>query len=193
MKLAQLENPKKYVGLYVIDFGDHSGIGFTAQEVAEILDSEKFKEAKAYKIHRASPDGQLELKGVAKSSFQLEMGIFFYENTQTQSRQDFDKLVSNAVTTAPPCRAKLHIAKYSETKFVTAVIFPAEYNDEISSWLMDARFKTQGPANAGTDAVTQYYNDSPEILDRHQLFGKTELISRTGTELLANIKAAVQR
>ena len=32
MKLPELKKPDKYVGLYVVDFGDHSGVGFTAAE-----------------------------------------------------------------------------------------------------------------------------------------------------------------
>ena len=35
MKLPNLQNSEKYVGLYVFDFGDHTGVGFTAQEVAK--------------------------------------------------------------------------------------------------------------------------------------------------------------
>ncbi len=41
MKLPELEKAEKYVGLYIFDFGDHAGVGFTAEEVAELLESEK--------------------------------------------------------------------------------------------------------------------------------------------------------
>ncbi len=42
MKLPEVKNSERYVGLYVVDFGDHSAVGFTADEVAELLDSDKF-------------------------------------------------------------------------------------------------------------------------------------------------------
>ena len=64
MKLPKLEKPDRYQGLYVFDFGDHAGVGFTAEEVAELLDSERYKEGKAYKIQRAFPDGRMELRAV---------------------------------------------------------------------------------------------------------------------------------
>ncbi len=64
MKLPKLQKPERYVGLYIFDFGEHTGVGFTAQEVAELLESEKYKNGKVYKIHKAYPDGKLELKGV---------------------------------------------------------------------------------------------------------------------------------
>jgi hypothetical protein len=193
MKLPKLEKPEKYVGLYIFDFGDHVGTGFTAQEVAELLESEKYKNRKVYKIHKAYPDGRLELKGIPAEIFQLEAGMFFYSNDLDTARQDFKALVDLAVRAAPPCRAKVHLAKYSDDKCAVALIYPAEYDDEVSSWLLDSRYRTTGAAEGGINTVQRYYDQSPKILERHQLFGKTETISRTGQELLAAVKVAVQR
>ena len=193
MKLPKLQNSDKYVGLYVFDFGDNTGVGFTAQEVAELLESEKYKNGRVYKIHKAYPDGRLELKGIRSEIFQLEAGMFFYETLLDTAKGDFKGLVNLAVTTAPPCRAKVHLAGYSEDKFVTALIYPAEYDDEISYWLIEGRYKTKGAAEGGIEAVQRYYKDNPEILDSHQLFEKATLQSRRGQELLANVKLAVQR
>ena len=193
MKLPELQNSEKYVGLYVFDFGDHAGVGFTAQEVAELLESEKYKTGKVYKIHKAYPNGKLELKAVRAEIFQLEAAILFYSNDLETARSNFKQLVKLAVKSYPPCRAKLHLAKYSDNKFVTAIIYPAEYDDEVSIWLLDNNYKTVGAAEGGTGAVQRYYDAKPQILDRHQLFGKSALMSRTGEELLASIKLAVQR
>jgi hypothetical protein len=179
--------------LYVFDFGDHAGVGFTAEEVAELLESEKYKDGKVYKIHRAYPDGRLELKGVLAETFQLEAGMFFYSNDLETSRKDFKALVNLAVKAAPPCRAKVHLGRYNDNEFVVALVYPAEYDAEVSSWLLDGRYKTAGVAEGGVSAVQRYYDRQAEILDRHQLFGKSESISRTGTELLASVKLAVQR
>ena len=193
MILPKLEKPEKYVGLYIFDLGDHVGTGFTAQEVAELLESEKYKHCKVYKIHRAWPDGKLELKGVRAEIFQLEAGMFFYSTDLETATRDFKALVDLAVKTAPPCRAKVHFAKYSDGKYVVALIYPAEYDDEVSSWLLESRYKTTGAAEGGIEAVQKYYDQSPKILERHQLFGKSDIISRTGQELLAAVKIAVQR
>jgi hypothetical protein len=193
MKLPKLEKPEKYVGLYIFDFGNQVGIGFTAQEVAELLESEKYKKAKVYKIHKAYPDGKLEIKGLRAGIFDLEAGMFFYSTDLDTARRDFKVLVDLAVRTAPPCRAKVHLVKYSDDKCAVALIYPAEYDDEISSWLLDGRYKTMGAAEGGIEAVQRYYNHNPKILERHQLFGKTDIISRTGQELLASTKVAVQR
>ena len=201
MKLPEIKNSGRYVGLYVFDFGEHCGVGFTAEEVAELFESEKYKNCKAYRIHRAYPDGKLELKGVRAEIFQLEAGMFFYSSDLETARRDFKALVNLAVKTVPPCRAKVHLAEYSDNKsargwlapFATALIYPAEYDDEISVWLLGGGYKTAGAAEGGTEAVRRYYDDKPRILERHQLFGESENISRSGQELLASVKLAVQR
>jgi hypothetical protein len=193
MKIPQINNPDKYVDLYVVDFGDHSGTGFTADEVAELLESEKFKDVKVYRIYKAYPDGKVELKGVPSGTFQLEVGMFFYEFDETIARSDYKKLISSAVKTAPPAKAKVYLAKYSDDKFVTAIVFPAEYNDQISRWLLDIDYKTAGAAEGGIEAVKRYYTDEPEILERHQLFSQEQIESLTGAELLAATKTALVR
>jgi len=193
MKLPELKQPDKYVGLYVVDFGESSSVGFTAEEVAEILDSEKYKDCKVYKIHNAYPDGRLELKGVRSETFQLEAGMFFYETDPGTARRDYENFIKIAVDSAPPCRAKLHLAKYSEDKFASALIYPAEYDDEISRWLLDNNYRTAGSVEAGIGAVQRYYDRKPEVLERHQLFARQSFQSRTGRELLASLKVAVQR
>jgi hypothetical protein len=193
MELPELQNSQKYVDLYVFDFGDHCGVGFTAEEVAELFESEKYKDCKAYKIHKAYPDGRLELKGTPAEIFQLEAGMFFYSSDLKTAKRDFKGLVNLAVKTAPPCRAKVHLAKYSEEKLVTIMIYPAEYDGEMSAWLLDGGYKTTGAAEGGTEAVQKYYDAELQILDRHQLFAKSAFESRTGQELLAAVKLAVQR
>jgi hypothetical protein len=193
MKLPKLQKPDKYVGMYIFDFGDHVGVGFTAEEVAELLESERYRDGKVYKIHKAYPNGKLELRGVPAETFQLEAGMFFYSSDLEAARSDFKRLVSLVVEAGPPCRAKVHLAKYSDDKFVVALIYPAEYDEEVSSWLLDGEYKTAGAAEGGVGAVQRYYDKRAEILERHQLFSKSELISRTGEELLASLKLAVQR
>lgn len=193
MKLPKLQNTEKYVGLYIFDFGDHTGVGFTAREVAELLESEKYRNAKVYKIHKAYPDGKLELRAIRAETFQLEMGMFFYSTDLETARRDFRELINLALRTTPPCRAKVHLAKYTDNKFVVAAVYPAEYNEEISSWLLDGQYKTCGNAEGGIEVLQRYYDQKPTVLDRHQLFAESEQISRTGQDLLAGLKLTVQR
>lgn len=193
MKLPELQKPDKYVGLYVVDFDDHMGVGFTAREVAELFESQRYSHCKAYKIHRAYPDGRLELKGISRDIFQLEAGMFFYSDNIDTARNDYKRLVKLGVETQVPCRAKIHLSKYNNEKYVVAMIYPAEYDDEVSGWLLEHNYKTSGPAEGSINAVTRYYQHQPEILETHQLWSEPQIESRTGQELLAATKTAVQR
>ena len=159
MKLPELENPKEYIGLYVVDFGDHSSTGFTAVEVAELLESERFQDVKVYKIHNARPDGKMELKGISSDIFQLEAGMFFYSEGFDQAQKNFIKLGQLAENTPPPARAKLHMSRYDEERFVTALIYPAEYDDEFSRWLIDAGYRTEGEVAGGIGIVSSYLRE----------------------------------
>jgi hypothetical protein len=119
--------------------------------------------------------------------------MFFYSVELDTARNDFRKLINLAVGLAPPCRAKVQLAKFSVDKYAVALIYPAEYEDEVSSWLLDIDYKTGGIVESGISAVTGYYDAKPEILERQQLFAEKEWQSRTGAELLAATKLAVQR
>ena len=189
--MPEIKNPDKYVGLFVVDFGDSSSVGFTAREVAQLLESEKFKDITVYKIHRALPDGRMELKGVPNETFQLEAGMFFYSNDAADAAGDFERLID--LSQSAPARAKIHLAKYADSSFATALIYPAEYDDEFSRWLIDCDYKTAGQAAGGISMVQAYYDQAPEILRRHQIFDQQAHADRTREELLASVKMAVQR
>lgn len=193
MNIPKIDNANKYIGLYVVDFGETSSVGFTAIEVAELLESEKYADIKVYKIHGAYPDGKMELKGVPSGIFQLEMGMFFYAGTERTSEKEYENLLALAETTLPPCRMKVELAKITDELFTTAIIYPAEYNDEISSWLIDIDYKTTGAAAGGIDAVTSYNEQKTETIASHQLHAADAYKSKTGEELLSTARQAIQR
>lgn len=193
MNLPKIEQANKYIGLYVVDFGDTSSVGFTANEVAELLESEQFADVKIYKIHNAYPDGTMELKGVPSDLFQLEMGMFFYAASEESARKEYDNLIHLAESIFPPCRAKVELAKLPDDLFMTAIIYPAEYDDQVSAWLIDIDYKTSGAATGGISAVTSYYEEKAETLESVQLNTDKTIEERTGIELIDSARQAVQR
>ena len=46
MKLPQLTDPDRYEGLYVFDFGEQCAVGYTASEIAVLLESERYRNGK---------------------------------------------------------------------------------------------------------------------------------------------------
>lgn len=193
MKLPQVQEAQRYTGLYVVDFGDHCGVGFRAEEVAELLDSEAFSHVTVYRVHNAYPDGRMELVGVRRETFHLEQGMFFYASEESQGRDDFQRLLAWARSHPAPSRAKVHLARYEDGRCVTALIYPAEYDPQFAQWLLDADYVTQGAAEGGVEAVQRYYRQGPTVLAREQLYPAGAVRPMTGQELVEATRKAVVR
>ncbi len=192
IKIENISNPEKYTGLYVVDFGTHTSTGFTGNEVELLLESEKYSSVKVYKIHKAYPDGTLELCGVSNEVFNLESGLIFYSRDISNARNNYKRLL-NIVLTADnfPVRAKLQLAHLCDDFYTVALIYPAEADDDISQWLLDNNYQTEGAVKGGVKAVSDYYTAAPEIIERHQLVSSTA--SKSVQELFSTLKYAVQR
>lgn len=196
MKLPELSQPQRYRGLYVYDFGGWTAVGYTAEEVAVLLESERYRGGTVYKIVRAAPDGQMELRGVAPERFQLESGLFFNRGERTAAEADFETLCRLARHAPPPCRAKVQLADRGQpgpARFVTALIYPAEYEDEVGHWLLDAGYAGGDLAEGGISHVTDWYHEEHEILRRAQLWSAATNPSRSADEVLSSVRQAVQR
>ncbi|MBL8877605.1 MAG: hypothetical protein JNG88_00675 [Phycisphaerales bacterium] len=198
MKLPHLEEPQRYQGLYIFDFGDWTAVGYTGEEIAALLDSEQYRSGKVYRIHRAWPDGRVELRGVASERFHLESGLLFYRDNPELARQDYANLVASARVTSPPSRAFVQLAELpaeggSASRYVTALIYPAECDEDVSAWLMDQRYDGGDVVEGGVSQVTDYYRLDKSILERDQLWSANSERSRSPEQVLATVRNAVQR
>ena len=79
MKLPRLNHPELYQGLYVFDFGDRVAVGYTAEEIEMML--MKYRDGRAYKIHRATPQGELALRGRSHVDTSLEEAMLFFRDS----------------------------------------------------------------------------------------------------------------
>jgi len=194
MKLPELESAERYTGLYVFDFGDQVAVGYTADEIAVLLESERYAEGKVYRIHRALPDGTMELQGVPRQKFQLEDGLSFYRSQAEAARADYDELIELASDEPPPCRMKVHLARIEGAKHehLTVIVFPAEFTHDVSDWLTRIGFEGGDFVEGGPSQVTDYYAAHPVVIDRRQ-FWPAESHSRSQEEVLATTHLAVQR
>ena len=195
MRLPTLDEPSRYAGLYVFDFGDQVAVGYTAEEIAVLLESERYRHGKVYKIHRALPDGTIELTGVPSARFTTEDGCFFYRERLSQARADFAELKALAEREPPPARAKLHLVELSgdQPDYVVALIYPAEFTDGMSQWFSRNDYRGGDRVEGGVSAVTTYYASRRVILDRHQIVAAADNQSRSVEEVLATTRIAVQR
>ena len=193
MKLPQLNNSDKYIGLYVIDFGDHSATGYTAAEVAAILESEKYATVKVYKIAGAAPDGSLELQGITNDRFRLESGMFFHCLSADTAKADFEQLTNYGNENHPPCNVKLQLTSDSEGNSLIAMIYPAEYENEIGSWMLASGYKGKSAVDAGISQVDRFYNSNYSVIASKQLTPANTTPARPLEELLNTITCELQR
>ena len=112
MKLPELREPKRYEGLYIFDFEGQVGVGYTALEIEILLESEKYRNSKVYKIQRAFRDGRLEIKGVSNKVFQVESGMFFHCRDEAQAREDYRQLLELSEQRDFPCRGISQVEEY---------------------------------------------------------------------------------
>jgi hypothetical protein len=194
MLLPSLENPQAYQGLFVIDFGDSTSVGYTAAEVAMLLEMERFQSAKVYRIHSASPDGRIELLGVPVSRFMLESGVFFYSRTPEEARVAFDTLGLLAESHPIPSRAKLQYAAFPGASYPHAagLIYPAEFDSDWSGWLIRVAFSGGEICDAGISAVSDW-NDQAKVSGSIQLWGAVDRGARPLAELIESVGVSLQR
>ncbi len=194
MKLPTLEHPDRYAGLYVVDFGDTCAVGYTAEEAAMLAESEKYAHVKLYRIHAARPDGTMELKGVAKERFQLETGLFFYSRDLEAARLEYDEIHSLADGHLP-CRAQLLLGALPEGSrlpFVVALAYPAEYDEDVSRWMLNNEVKAGEYADGGVGQLESIRRDA-RIIDSAQLSAAKSRQARTRQEVLDSVGEAIQR
>lgn len=197
LELPQIDAPGDYVGLYVFDFGPWRAVGYTAEEVAMLLESEQHRGGAVYRIHSVRPDGRMELRSVSADRFSLESGMMFCSADADAAKADFDALVALADAAAPPCRAAVHLVERTtentNARFACMLIFPAEHEDDISHWLLDAGYAGGQTVEGGISAVTDYYEERPTVLERQQLWPAKTRQSRSREEVYGSVRRAVQR
>lgn len=197
MKLPALDAAERYRGLYVVDFGEWTAVGYTADEVATLFESEQFRGGKAYRIHRAWPDGRMELIGIPRERFQLESAMLFWRGAAETAAADFETIRTAAATTPPPCRAFLHLADWGVDagagRYVSALVFPAEYEADIGAWLSQIECAAGDIVEGGVSAATTYHAAEKRILRREQFHAPAGHASRSAADVFASVRRAVQR
>lgn len=195
MKLPALDNPSRYTGLFVVDFGDQTAVGYTAAEVAILMEADAYRHAKVYKIHRALADGTMELAGIAPEQLPTEDALFFSRVDASRARADFEMLKGAAEREPAPVQAKLNLARIeaAELPHVVALIYPAEFDDAMAHWLSSIDYQGGDEVEGGIRVLDRYYQSRRVILEQYPLRGTFDGVSRSAEEVLASTHLAVQR
>ncbi len=173
MNPTLLAAKKPLAGQYVVVDGRQTTTGLTAADVAALLESGKSADLKVFKIRFVHPDGRIEMAGVSNERFQLEDGFLFFRRDAKSARNDFITLCKLAEKSPPPGRAKVQLAELAGAlnPHVVAIVFPAEYSDEMAAWLSAIDYSGGDTVESGTSRITDFYNGEKKISFSQQLWG----------------------
>jgi len=195
MKLPRLKHPELYQGLYVFDFGDYVAVGYTAEEIDTLLSLAQFQGGQAYKIHSATPDGQVALRGVSKLDISAREAIIFFRKDLQQARADFDRLKELAWLKAPPTALDWALASdpSQSTPHFTILLYSAEYTDSVGYWLQDIGFEG-GDTIEGGSRVVDYYSGSDANQHEHlSIAADSRYHSRSKEAIMGSTTNRIQR
>ncbi len=164
MKLPEIKNPEKYVDLYVVDFGDHSGVGFTGSEVAELLESEKFKDVNPGKIGvwGHSMGGNITLRALVEKPDWIKAAVIWGGVVGS-----YDDLMNNWQRRVPfrPSQRELAFRNRSRQnlveKYGTPSANPAFWNQiDPTSFVSDVTAPVQLDAGGSDEEVPVAFSES---------------------------------
>ena len=197
MKLPKLSEPSRYAGLYVVDFGDHTAVGYTAEEVAALLEHERYRDVKVYRIHRVRPAGEMELKGIPLERFFSESAMLFFFDDADEAAAGYDALLATAQREPPPGRAFVHLSELDGSqergRWVVALVYPAEYDEDMGRWLLVQGYDAGRWVEGGISAATGYRTLEKTIHRRQQLWPAGRVAPRPAEQVLAEVRKAVVR
>ncbi len=195
MRLPRIDTSKDYSGLYVVDFGDQVGIGYTIEEVRMLLEEERYQTVHVYKVHNMRPDGTVELKAVSPTRFAVESAFAFCSREMERARSDFEQLRQLGETDPLPCKARLLFGQLSynpQFSYVAAIVYPAEYEDEMSQWLLKHDVQAGETVDHGISHA-QNIEQNLQVRDHAQLPAEAWRQSRSREQLLRAVGDGVQR
>lgn len=193
--LPPLSDPRRYVGLFVYDFGDHTAVGYTAGEVRVLREAEAYRGGSAYQIYRVDERGRVELRGVIDERLTAQEATCFLRDDAGAARADHNQLLRLAEERPLPCPCEAMLGRvYDWTPpHVLALLYPAHAAHLVAGWLQQVNFAGGDDVIAGTDVCGELLAASALWIDRRTLPGAMSLVDRPAEEVLQNVKIPVQR
>ncbi|MBX3395335.1 MAG: hypothetical protein KF841_08200 [Phycisphaerae bacterium] len=137
-------------GRFVVRFRGATQQYLAAHEVLELLDQDAQAVQEIFRVHRAYPDGRLDLVGVAPVTFSDVDGILLLCETTLQARADYDALIAAAGRSPPPCRVEVRFAHtpHFDAPHVVALAFSAACGEGVAQWLAAVDFDSRSRVEA---------------------------------------------
>lgn len=194
-KLPALSDPVRYAGLYIVDFGDHVSVGYTAEEVEYLLADPKFADGAVYKIYRAHPDGTLEIRSIDPLAWGNWTGMVFRFADRAQANEGFDHFKKLSEKISPPEDFEIVLVelKGEELPFAIVMRYKQEYEDELARWMIEIDYALGHDVEGGRSSVDAVLKIGTEVLREPIGAGNLFRRSRSRTEVLESVDRLIQR
>lgn len=195
MKLPPLRHPERYAGLYLLDLGDRVCVGYTADEVAVLLASDRCRSAAAYLIHRVDERGNVELAGVSANHLVRRDILIFAFDSPDAAQAEFSRLRRLATDTPAPCPCSMELADFDEVEppHVICLTYMQAAAAVLAAWLNRIGFHAGDRVFGGPRLLSQYQAASPSPIAQCLLATAIDHESRGLDELLAALEQPIQR
>ncbi len=195
MKLPPIRDARRYVGLYVYDFGTHVSVGYTAAEIRTLRESQDHRGGAAYEIYRATEAGGFELRGARDERLSAREAICFLRQDGGSARRDFEWLRNAAADSPVPVRVEMYLAELQEFSppHATGLVYPVAASVALSGWLDEHAFDGGDRVIGGTDVCATLLSAEPGRTDSCQLAALLDYTDRSREEVLEAVHQAVQR
>jgi len=195
MKIPPLRHPERYAGLYLLELGDRVCVGYTAEEVALLLASDRCRSAAAYQIHRVDDAGHVELAGVSANDVARRDVLIFAFDSPDAAREAFSRLRRLAADSPAPCPCSMELADFDEVDppHVICLTFMQAASGHLSAWLGRIGFDAGDRVFGGPRLLAEYQAVSPSPIAQCLLATAIDHQPRGLDELLAALDQPIQR
>ncbi len=195
MRIPPLKSPERYVGLFVFDFGDHTSVGYTVEEIAILRRQPKYANGVAYSVQAADESGRMELCGLSAERLCTEEGLIHGYKETDAARLSYDCLQDLAEDHPLPARVRLELAEYHAHRapHVVVLMYPAYAAGLIGDWLRRSGFDGGDVVTAGASEIASYRASNSLRIASCELPGRIDYTPRDEAEVLADVHLPVQR
>lgn len=195
MNIPRLDQPERYTGLFIYDFGDHVSVGYTAEEVDVLTRSELHKSGSAYQIYRVTDSGAMELRGIDSVRVGAQEAMLFQFHDPADAAAAFDDLVRLAQDDPlpTPVHAERAMAESMTPPHVIALIYSIYGADAVGRWLQRVGFDAGQEVSVGSDRLQDYRQAGATADESVELSTRLDHRSRSPAEILATVHRPVQR
>lgn len=142
MRESELSGTTPQPGRFVVRLRGATQQYLAAHEALELLDQDAHAVLEIFRVHRAYPDGRLDLVGVTPAALREVDGMLLLCDNAGQARAEYDGLIAAALRSPPPCRIDMRFAhaRDFDSSHVVAMTYSAACGEGVAQWLVAVGF-----------------------------------------------------